>query len=423
MESAGMTGLDTVKQMWEADYSGRRVVSQFLRDPVIGKKRLASMPDRVTNTIQLASGQMAFRPTVINCYRGDIDSLEEWFDAWLTFFFSTDVDVDGKGPRPVHTLLQRISRAKYPAITEAEEAASLPLQVVLQGIFDAVLVHTLLTKGAFTWQLLRKEICGSLNSRKNELTEEVLKSTYDGADVVFLQEAGNQLVERLRGAYSASHVLVVPKAYNHKRNQNSIILLRKDLFSSVEEVDVPPDGWEAGDLLVVKAVLRGLEISLASFHGDTNGLLTIPMLKRLAEHLPTKGLLFGLDANTYEKESSSTAHVLDFERVYKSLGFRACWASADPSRYTTFNARTYLQPQLNKAARSNELAEKGDRNPKDFILFSEHFEGVQVGRDNTGRGEYLEDTVFPTLDFPSDHAILSAVLELVPPRGGASGEL
>merc|ERR1712150_147344 len=159
------------------------------------------------------------------------------------------------------------------------------------------------------------------------------------------------------------------------------------------------DGWEAGDLLAVKTRVAGADVTLASFHGDTNGLLTMPMLKRVSEHLPTERLLFGMDANTYEKPSKSTAHVLEFEQLYQQLGFRSCWKKVDPGRYTTFNARTYLQAQLNKAAKSTELAQKGDRNPKDFVLFTRHFALGRVWRDNTGKGDYVDDMVFPTLDF------------------------
>ena len=38
-------------------------------------------------------------------------------------------------------MLGPIRRAKYPTVTEAEEAVSLPLQVLVLGIFDAVLLH------------------------------------------------------------------------------------------------------------------------------------------------------------------------------------------------------------------------------------------------------------------------------------------
>ncbi|CAK9008514.1 unnamed protein product [Durusdinium trenchii] len=83
------------------------------------------------------------------------------------------------------------------------------------------------------------------------------------------------------------------------------------------------------------------------------------------QHLPVSRLIFGLDANTHEKRVDGKAHVLDFEESYRSLGLKACWGDVSPKLYTTFNARTYLQPQLNKASKSTELEEKGDRNPKE----------------------------------------------------------
>uniref|UniRef100_A0A7S1WEK8 Endonuclease/exonuclease/phosphatase domain-containing protein n=1 Tax=Alexandrium catenella TaxID=2925 RepID=A0A7S1WEK8_ALECA len=412
MQDVGMKGLPEVEAMWESTYRARRVVSEFLRDGEIGKKRLASMPDRVTNTIQLPSGASLFRPAVGNCYAGSFATLDEWFEQWMAFFFDGQVDLDGKGPRPVYSLLQKIKRSKYPAVTEEEEAVSIPLQLVLQGVFDATLVNLMQARGGETWQVLRREICDSLNSRKNDRLREILETTYMDADVIFLQEAGNQLVELLKASHSKDYLLVLPKAYSAKRNQNSVMLLRSSLFSSVEEFDVEARGWEEGDLLTVRALVAGMDVTLASFHGDTNGLLTMPMLSTVMEQLPTKALLFGMDANTYERVSKSTAHVLEFETLYRSLNLQSCWGEVDPTRYTTFNARTHLQPQLNKAAKSTELAEKGDRNPKDFVLFTEHFTQGGLWRDNTGTGTFEEGMVFPTLEFPSDHAALAVDLVL-----------
>lgn len=412
MEELQLKGLPTVRRMWESNYRSRKVVSQFLKDAEIGKKRLASMPDRVTNTIQLASGTSAFRPTVINCFPDELHSLDHWFEQWLRFFFEETVDVDGKGAKPVYALLQKISRAKYPDVTEEEEEASVPLQLVLQGVFDAILVNLLQTRGGTIWQSLRKDICVSLNSRKNERLLQILKTTYSEADVVFLQEAGNQLVELVKRELSGRFNVHVPKNYNAKRNQNSVILLRASMFGTVDEVLVPPDGWDAGDLLLLKTELAGTPITLGSFHGDTNGLLTMPMLAQVHKHLPTKPLIFGMDANTYEKPSKSTAHVLEFEQMYEKLGYKSCWGKVEPTRYTTFNARTYLQPQLNKAAKSTSLKDKGDQNPKDFVLFTEHFDLGKFWRDNTGKAEYVEDMVFPTMEFPSDHAAVAVDLLL-----------
>jgi hypothetical protein len=84
----------------------------------------------------------------------------------------------------------------------------------------------------------------------------------------------------------------------------------------------------------------------------------------------------------------------------------------NPKNYTTYNARTYLQPQLNKACKSNEKRSNGDVNPKDFILFAKRdFKVIQTWKDNTGKKLYIEDMAFPTLDFPSDHGILHTVIE------------
>eukprot|EP00929_Paragymnodinium_shiwhaense_P036756 TRINITY_DN19673_c0_g1_i1.p1 TRINITY_DN19673_c0_g1~~TRINITY_DN19673_c0_g1_i1.p1 ORF type:complete len:534 (-),score=94.69 TRINITY_DN19673_c0_g1_i1:397-1998(-) len=423
MEKVGLSNLPTVRQLWEEEYRSLRVVSGFLTNGTFGKKRLASMPDRVTNTIQQKSGGTRYRPTVVNCYAGSWNSMAEWFQQWLQFFFVDEVDVDGKGGKRVYQLLQSIKRSKYPAVTEQEEKASIPLQLLIAAVFDATLAKLMEERGGEIWQTLRSDICASLNSRKSERIMEILQSTYKSADVIFLQEAGNELVEHLKSAYAPSHTLVLPSDYSTKRSQNSLMLLRSSLFSAVKEVVVPGEGWDAGDLLVVEAQVAGLPVTLASFHGDTNGLQTAPMLREVMRVLASERLLFGMDANTYEKVSEQTYHVLEFEKLYNELGLHSCWAAVDPKRYTTFNARTYLQPQLNKAAKSTQLAEKGDRNPKDFMLFTKHFQmQADAVRDNTGRGSYVSNMVFPTLQFPSDHAVVAADIVMQVPRQ-ASAEL
>jgi hypothetical protein len=132
--------------------------------------------------------------------------------------------------------------------------------------------------------------------------------------------------------------------------------------------------------------------------------------KSLAGHQ----LIFGMDANTYEHaKPGKQQDVLDFGLNYVSHGLTSCWGDVPtPSNYTTFNARTYLQPQLNKACKSDEKRKNGDVNPKDFILFDKSsFSVVHTWKDNTGRKEYVEDMAFPTLEFPSDHGILATIIE------------
>merc|ERR1711998_85330 len=116
--------------------------------------------------------------------------------------------------------------------------------------------------------------------------------------------------------------------------------------------------------------------------------------------MPTHKLIFGLDANTYETGSSSKQGVTEFAADFVSKGYSSCWGDApDPKSHTTFNARTFLQAQLQKAARIDEKISKGDKNPKDFVLFTKSaFELLSASKDNTGRRSYIDGMVFPTLE-------------------------
>uniref|UniRef100_A0A6U1J5H5 Endonuclease/exonuclease/phosphatase domain-containing protein n=1 Tax=Tetraselmis chuii TaxID=63592 RepID=A0A6U1J5H5_9CHLO len=232
---------------------------------------------------------------------------------------------------------------------------------------------------------------------------------------------------------------LAPAQMDTKRNQNSVILLAKEPFATETAVEVtdavvaelPSDQSvpvAPGDICAYKvASKKGNHYMLASFHGDTNGLATIPVVKAVSA-VATKSdkprLLFGLDANTYEKGvAGKTQDVAEFGEAFRALGLTSCWGDVpDPANYTTFNARTFLQPQLNKAVRMAERKTSSltDRNPKDFILFSkEHFVKEVTIKDNTGAKSYDEDMPFPTLDFPSDHGVVASALRVLiqdPPK-------
>lgn len=439
MVAEGWAGVDEAAKHFTAAYGGKPIIAGFIQDGDLGKKRLVSMPDRLTNTINLQGGGLAHRPTVINCYGQTFRTPAEWWTQWKQFIFGPQklTLVSGKAVRPAE-LLGPISRAKYPALTAEEEAISKPLSAIAQAAFDAILVHILDTCAggahARTWQPLRAEMCSALNSKKNARTAEILGSAlYRDADVIFLQEVASAFVDTLRASrLGRIYDVRLTSSADGKRDQNSAILLRRarfDVASVVERTaefdsilalagkDVPV---AAGDMLVLSVAEKG-ETSrrylLASFHGDTNGLATVPVtraLANLAKSAAGHTLLFGLDANTYEKRSSKTQNVLDFADAYSQLGLTSCWGDRpDPANHTTFNARTYLQPQLNKAVKLSDLDAPGvgDKNPKDFILFPQgRFDVARTTKDNTGRGTYLEKTVFPTLAFPSDHGLLATLL-------------
>lgn len=396
------------------------------------------MPDRITNTIYTeGSTQPVFRPTVINMYEEDLSNLEIWWQAWEKFMFDDKLKIKTKSgveEKAPYQMLQPIKKAKYPDITEQEEKDSLPLQTLCGAIFDSILVHMMNTVSEpAVWQDLKRTMVKALNKQKVPHTLSILDIEYSKSDIITLQEVSSSFIDQARGgSLGQKFHIIAPADMDTSRDQNSVIFLNKETFpggstkeitSLVESsfpkgVDVPV---AKGDILAITATSNhGVPFVIASFHGDTNGLATVPVVDAVVramgsdKELVSHRLVFGLDANTYEHaKPGKQQDVLEFAKSYKEHGLTSCWGDTpNPSNYTTFNARTYLQPQLNKACKRDQKREKGDVNPKDFILFAkDHFSVSQTWKDNTGKRQYIEDMAFPTIDFPSDHGILSTVIE------------
>ena len=461
MRAHGVEGVDATAEYWHAHIKPRRIVSGFLKDKAIGAKRLCSMPDRVTNTINSADGVL-YRPTVINCYAQAMPTVRSWWEQWRRFMFHTKVTPlsasrGGAPPRDVCFLLDPISRSKYPAVTPEEEAISVPLQTACMAAFDGILVHLVNALAPGKWHGVKREMVASLNENKTERTLDILTSpAYSTCDVVCVQEAAAALVRDLasHAALGERYHVLYPEKLDGKRDQNSLVLCSKKRF----DVDRPewrgettalvagfvardaPASVAPGDLFAVRVVewdardsKHGGRYVLASFHGDTNGLATIPVVDAVDKHAllldpeaPTPSdearaprapprMVFGMDANTHvAHEEGKKQGVASFAAHLERRGLVSCWGvEPDPRVHTTFNARTYLQPQLNKAVRFAERATSPatDKHPKDHILFRlGTFECRIVTRDNTGEGEFVDDAPFPTLTFPSDHALVCAEL-------------
>lgn len=452
MAQQGWSGIDKVADMWREDFSKRTLIKGFLKDKELGAKRLASMPDRVTNTINTTDGKVVYRPTVINNYQQEMRDLGSWFDQWYEFMFATEVSIKGKRgdikQQKVCELLQPIPRSKYPAITEEEEAISIPLQLLVQALFDAVLVHIMnaCAGPSVNWHELKLQLCRALVLNKQDSVLRVLAEYpgYSGADVIFLQEAAGAFVEAFRAheLLNSRFVLLAPKAIDHVRDQNSVVLVARSRLADeaqVEEFDVSAALGSAvpvadGDLATFAVPLhfgsRTARVVLASFHGDTAGLSSLPVtdaVRRAASAGAEGGLpiVMGMDANSQRRQDpkGATLYVGDFVAALSGGGqsdatlapLEHSWEGEDTTKWhTTFNARTFLQPQLNKAVRFEERATSSltDCHPKDFIVFSQGSFGIarHAVRDNTGRGEFVEEMDFPTSTFPSDHAIVSAAL-------------
>jgi hypothetical protein len=463
MERRGWTGVSETRSAWETDFRGRRIVSGFLKDPVLGEKRLTSMPDRTTNTLYTPSGP-AYRPTVINCFAGAMGSRAEWWSSWKRFMFEdASIVLEGRSaPCCGADLLQPIRRSKYPALTEAEERMSLPLQTLCMAIFDAVQLHVVETCAPGEWERLRREIADALTQKKVDRTLDVIEdAAFADVDVWFLQEAQLSFAEAAvsRPGIAARYTVVVP-ARTSRANQNSMALLSRARFSAssvaeVTDLATARLGERApvsdGDLLLFTATERDVSATnpgaasvsqakragetflLCSFHGDTNGLATLPVVTAVSAvqsdlvagsvnqgPLP---LVCGLDANVYDDARPSfrpdkQQGCAGFGEAVASLGLSTAGPGGrpDPSFKTCMIARTFLQPQLSKAMARDEATEKGDFNPKDHFLFSPgRFPAVEGGamkRVNTARGGSFDASIelLPTLEFPSDHCLITATL-------------
>ena len=266
------------------------------------------------------------------------------------------------------------------------------------AIFDAILVHMMNTVSKpSVWQPLKRTMVESLNKKKVPHTLDLLSSVYGNSDIITLQEVSSSFIDQAkRGPLGKQYWISPPKDMDAVRDQNSVVMLNKKTFPSGEITEITslveasfPAGVKVpvakGDINAVTTVdLEGTPFVIVSFHGDTNGLATIPvnnaLMKTLHDNaeLSNHKLIFGLDANTYEHATPGKQQdVMEWGQSYTGLGLSSCWGDVpQKSNYTTFNARTYLQPQLNKACKSSQKREKGDVNPKDFIIFKKGDFGV-----------------------------------------------
>ena len=133
MDAVGWDGKEGCAATW-AGLGERTIIGGFLKDKDIGSKRFISFPDRFLNTIELADGGCASRPTPVTGFEGDMATIDKWWACWKGFVFEEALELPGKkGEPPASTvpyqLLSKIPRNKYPALSEAEEALSLRLQV------------------------------------------------------------------------------------------------------------------------------------------------------------------------------------------------------------------------------------------------------------------------------------------------------
>jgi len=362
-------------------------VSDFLNDAEIGAKRLCSLPDRVTNTVH--SGiESACRPTVISCYREALPNINEWWVHWKDFMFSKQVQIVTKTglttSRRVCELLDPIKQSKYPAVTDVEQACSISLQIICLAAFDASLVFIMNTVAPRDWHRIKTSLMDVLHQNKCLRVKDILTGhVYASCDIIFLQEVSAAMVRDFENdsEMKEKYHILSPETLDGKRDQNSIILTASCRFSVVKSKNCSQtskgeitaqvtrlldDGDSTpitpGDLFVVgcqEKVTKTSNISdtelrqsqgqqyvLASFHGDTDGLATIPVVRAVQKYMTTLEsddlaaddggvaspcsplLVFGMDANTYKvHDEGKRQGVIDFTKHLATMNILTCWGA------------------------------------------------------------------------------------------------
>ena len=168
----------------------------------------------------------------------------------------------------------------------------------------------------------------------------ILEDVYADSDIITLQEVSASFIDKaISSKLGKSFHIIAPKNMDSVRAQNSVIALNRETFPNGIKTEISPLVEAAfpededvpvakGDILAVTAQSKhGIPFVIASFHGDTNGLATKPVLtavlKAMASDSKLAGhrLIFGMDANTYEKaKPGKQQDVLDFGEHYVKNG-------------------------------------------------------------------------------------------------------
>jgi hypothetical protein len=184
MMDHGIIGIDGLQNIWRDDFRTRMAIQGFLMDKSIGAKRLASMPDRITNTIKLVNGRVLTRPSAISAYDGPpLDSLDLWWIEWVNFMFHSQVQISTGDEteqtlQSVCSLIEPLLRRKYPEVSPEEQAISIPLQILCLAILDAIFIFVLNAVQPTTWESVRRELSRALISNKASKTCSILARSY-----------------------------------------------------------------------------------------------------------------------------------------------------------------------------------------------------------------------------------------------------
>ncbi len=359
---------------------------ELITNPQIGEKRFVSFADRILRD----HPTYGRRPSLISGYSGDISSIEVWWPEYMQFM---------RNVNPFDLLKEHdISKYGQSGLSPFELEHFKLLQLVHLILTDAAFVR--IAENVLNWRSVVNDF-NRLSDSRFERISEIIQSKR--ADVVCLQKVDAGALKPLKG-YNA----FLPTESNGK--QDSVILLRTGRFESTERIIVDRNIASAGNLVLLKSVHvpTGQELVIGSYHGDANGRTTIKFLSSVVNirNLP-QTLIIGSDTNAHASEELTNK--LSFTQL-RNHAIYANWQLSNPDGHvTTRSCRTFLQAQSHKGHHVSDIHYQSD--PKDQILIRDDLRIIASGVDFTGEGNDAAVPI-PSPVFPSDHALVSANLDL-----------
>ncbi|KAF4684822.1 hypothetical protein FOZ63_024742 [Perkinsus olseni] len=368
-------------------FGDRALFSEAIKN--IGDSRIISWPDRFTNVV----GNDRCRPSMISCFTEELSPSKAWLDSWIRFMADAHIPT--------------LSVEKYNVASPYRENYR-SFSVVGLAVFDSILI-AISERTSVDWRDMRLGRIECVSQRPQQLVNHIAQHLLGAEDVIMLQEVSDDIQNRILSVDEAGGYELIAESNSSGAKQRSVILIKKGCGLEIDvaaservreamRAEGERQGLASGDLSVaVVTTANDNPLLLASFHGDTNGRLTIPTLEVLGSlGLP---LLAGVDANCYANATPGNLAVVDFLKAVTDTGLY----HTQPLT-TTRNLRTPLQAQ---SAKTNVL----DENPKDYVLLTDA--GMTIEKSSVDDGGSGGQSL-PNLRFPSDHAIVKAEIDWSP---------
>ena len=177
---------------------------------------------------------------------------------------------------------------------------------------------------------------------------------------MFLQEVSAAYVEDLaHSQFGASHHIVRPAKWASRSKLRHSGAPRGVCRSARRGGAGDADQWRWRVATRARHARRQ-DVYLASFHGDTNGLLSLPVVKTVAHLVADKTAIFGLDANTHVAHIEGKKQGRDeFMSACEELGLPTSTTAPQPT------TRAHIcSPSSTKRARAKNLLAREMSIPK-----------------------------------------------------------